>query len=60
MTSYVDYEIQDAPAGTYDITTNAVFTLDNVDVPVQFVTHIVAGPVVYADPEQATRVKLTR
>jgi len=59
-TSYVEWEVQDAPPGTYDITVNAVLTLDGIDVPLHFIVHMVAGPTIYLDPEQGTRAKLTR
>lgn len=59
-TSYVDYEIVDPAPGTYDITADAILTLDGIDVPLHFVIHMVPGPTIYADPEQGTRASFSK
>jgi len=48
--NYLDIELVNAPAGTYDINVDLTLNLDNVAVPLSFVVHVVPGMVVFADP----------
>jgi hypothetical protein len=58
--SYVEMELVDAPSGTYDIQVQAVVGLDGVDVPLSMTVHVVPGPIVFVDPEAATRATIFR
>lgn len=59
-TDYLTLEVDNAPAGTYDINVMLVLGLDNLDAPMPMVIHVVPGPVIYANPEVGNRVTVYR
>lgn len=58
--SYLEYEIIDAPVGTYDIVTDAIMTLDSSDFFLHFTIHMVEGQTIYADPEAGFRLSVSK
>lgn len=57
---YLEWQILDAPSGTYDIATHLVLVIDGNDVVIDFVTHMVPGPTIFADPEAGKRLSVFR
>ncbi len=56
--NYAQIEFIDAPQGSYDITLDAVFGLDGIDVPLHITIHRDPGPTIYGNPEAAVRTQL--
>lgn len=57
---YIQFEIVDAPDGTYDIAADAELALDGVDFSVHLTIHMQDTQTVFADPEEATRVSIQK
>jgi hypothetical protein len=57
---YVQFEIVDAPKGTYDIKADAMLALDGTDFPVNLTIHMQDSQTVFADPEEGVRVPVFR
>jgi hypothetical protein len=57
---YLSIEIVNAPTGSYDINATLKLGLDNRDIMMPMILHILPGPTVYADPQVGKRTTIFR
>ncbi len=57
---YLTFEIENAPAGTYDFHATVTVVVENIEIPLAMTIHILPMPDIWADPVVAKRIAVYR